>query len=169
MSTSRYLGAVTSDAASPTYVERLAAPASYWIIGLGMGLSTVTAVGWYVGPGFAAALAAVTAALVSGVLLAGAVRITVDDRGLSVGDALLEWPYLGAVTPLDAAESRAVLGVDANVAAYVVARPYLVEAVQVAVLDDADPHPYWVVTTRRPDELAAALTSARPRSQEGAP
>jgi hypothetical protein len=36
-------------------------------------------------------------------------------------------------------------------------------AVRVEVLDPADPTPYWLVSTRRPDELAAAIAAGRTR------
>lgn len=35
-------------------------------------------------------------------------------------------------------------------------------AVRVEVLDPEDPTPYWVVSTRRPMELAASLEAIRP-------
>jgi hypothetical protein len=37
-------------------------------------------------------------------------------------------------------------------------------AVEITLDDPADPVPYWLISSRRPDELAAALTraSARP-------
>jgi hypothetical protein len=35
--------------------------------------------------------------------------------------------------------------------------------VQVTVHDPADPVPYWLVSTRRPDELVAALVAASSR------
>jgi len=49
----------------------------------------------------------------------------------------------------------------ALVAAFLVIRPYLKSAVQVAVEDPADPTPYWLLSTRRPDRLVAALTPSR--------
>ena len=63
--------------------------------------------------------------------------------------------------PLDAAASHRVAGVDADARAYLLLRPYVKRSVQVPVQDPADPAPYWLVSTRRPDRLAAALT--RPR------
>ena len=86
---------------APLYSERLAAPPSYWAIALFFGLSFVTAVGVYLGPEGALAAALVTAGLIAGVLAwIGGARIAVDDRGLTVGAALLEWPYLGDVVRL---------------------------------------------------------------------
>ena len=36
-------------------------------------------------------------------------------------------------------------------------RPYLSRAVRIGIDDPADPTPYWLVSSRRPDRLAAAL------------
>ena len=49
---------------------------------------------------------------------------------------------------------------DADARAYLLLRPYLSRAVMVPVDDPADPTPYWLVSTRRPDELVAALDAA---------
>ncbi|MFC6344403.1 DUF3093 family protein [Nocardioides hankookensis] len=38
-------------------------------------------------------------------------------------------------------------------------RPYLKRAVRVEITDPADPAPYWLVATRRPEELAGALAA----------
>jgi len=148
--------------AAAAFAERLGCPASYWIIALGVGVSTVTAVGFYLGPWIAAALGVVTAA---GIVIAlgwyGSLSVRVDAAGLRVGPALLEWEYLGEPHPLDAAATRRRLGADADVRAFVAARPYLREAVEVPVRDAADPHPYWLVCTRQPGRLAAALRAGR--------
>ncbi|HOA88563.1 MAG TPA: DUF3093 domain-containing protein [Propioniciclava tarda] len=143
-----------------SYTERLYAPWSYWVIAFGVGLSFVTAIGWYLGPWYAVGSAILTACGIATVLLwVGSVRIRVDSRGLWVGRSLLEWEYLGPVTALDAESSRLRLGRDADLRAFVVTRPFLLKAVEVGVRDAADPHPYWLVGTRSPAGLARALTS----------
>jgi Protein of unknown function (DUF3093) len=48
----------------------------------------------------------------------------------------------------------------ADPAAFVVSRPWLHTAVRLMVDDPADPTPYWVVGTRRPDRLLAAIREA---------
>ncbi len=149
-------------AASPRYAERLGCPPSWWAIALLVGLSFVSAVGFYLGPTFAAASAAVTVFGVVAVLgRLGAVRVVVDERGPSVGPSLLHWPYIGPARGLDAPDTRERLGVGADARAFVVTRPYLDRAVEVEVRDAADPHPYWLISTRHPSRLAAALDQGR--------
>jgi hypothetical protein len=45
------------------------------------------------------------------------------------------------------------------------ARPYLPRAVYIAIDDPASHIPYWLVGTRRPEELAAAIEAARPAAR----
>lgn len=150
-----------------TYRERLSAPPSYWIIASFFGLTFVSAVGLYLGPEVAVAAGVVTAIGITVVLLLlGRTEVRVGADGVRVGESLLEWPYVGAVTVLDRAATRRRLGVDASAAAWVVQRPYIDGAVEVVVADAADPHPYWLVSTRNPAQFAAAVERARRLSAE---
>ena len=145
-----------------SYDEKLRAPASWWAIALLFGLTFVTAVGFYLGPGVAVAAGVVTAAGIGVALgVIGRTTVRVDERGVAVGRSLLEWPYVGEIRVLDAGGTHDRLGPDADVRAYVVQRPYIPEAVEVSVVDPADPHPYWLVSTRQPAQLAAAITRGR--------
>ena len=45
--------------------------------------------------------------------------------------------------------------------------PYLKRAVQVEITDPADPAPYWLISTRHPDELARVLTELTESSAAG--
>ncbi len=48
-------------------------------------------------------------------------------------------------------------GPEADARAYLLLRPYLKRAVRVEITDPADPAPYWLVSSRRPEELARAV------------
>lgn len=145
-----------------TYREHLSAPASYWIIATTFGLTFVTAVGMYLGPGVALGASVLTAVGIAvALLLIGRPEVAVDADGVRVGESLLEWPYVGRVVVHDRAATRQRLGVDAHAAAWVVQRPYIAESVEIGVEDAADPHPYWLVSSRNPAQLAAAIERAR--------
>jgi hypothetical protein len=62
--------------------------------------------------------------------------------------------------PLDAAQAGVLRGPKADPAAHLLLRPYLKKAVYIGLADPADGVPYWLVATRRPTELAAALTAS---------
>jgi hypothetical protein len=101
-------------------------------------------------------------AVVAGVFVGwGAARVCVRDGVLRAGRAHIAVADTGAVQPLDAHEMRLLAGRDADARAYLLIRPYLRRGVRVEITDPADPAPYWLVSSRRPDRLAAALAAAR--------
>ena len=59
-----------------------------------------------------------------------------------------------------AEQTRRVAGVEADARAYLLLRPYLKRSVKVQLIDPADPTPYWLISTRHPAELSAALSAA---------
>jgi hypothetical protein len=105
-----------------------------------------------------AVLAPLTAALL---LWTGRIRVAVTDGEFRVDDARLPVAVIADVVALDAAGKREALGVGAHPLAFVIQRPWVGPAVQVLLDDPADPTPYWVISTRRPVELATALLAAR--------
>ncbi len=150
------------------YRERLWAPLSWWVIGFAFGVSFVTAIGWYLGVWVASAAGLLTTLGLSAVLLSwGHTTLSVDAGGVTARGARLEWPWLGEVGVLDAAATKARLGVDASAAAFVVQRPYIPTSVTLEVDDPADPHPYWLLSTRQPVAFAAAIAKARRAASEG--
>jgi hypothetical protein len=99
------------------------------------------------------ALALLTALLVS----YGSPHVTVRDGWFRAGRARIEAEHLGTVAALDAEETRRVAGPEADARAFLLLRPYLKRAVRVEITDPADPAPYWLVSSRHPDELAKAV------------
>ena len=100
----------------------------------------------------------------AGALALSWIRIEVDPaaRELRVDDARLPLDVIAAVTPIAPAERRDLLGRDADPLAFVIQRPWVPGGIRVDLDDPADPTPYWYVSTRRPDELAATIRAARP-------
>ena len=62
-----------------------------------------------------------------------------------------------SVHALDAEETRRVAGPEADARAYLLLRPYLKRAVRVEIADTDDPAPYWLLSSRHPEELARAV------------
>lgn len=108
---------------------------------------------------------AVLLPLTAAVLLrAGRIRVAVAGDEFQVDDARLPVSVIADVVALDAAGKREALGVGAHPLAFVIQRPWIGPAVQVLLDDPADPTPYWVISSRRPVELATALLAARSRA-----
>jgi hypothetical protein len=87
----------------------------------------------------------------------GSARLVVADGEFRAARARIGVEHLGRADVLDAAATRLALGPDADVRAFLVTRPYLKQSVRVVVVDPADPTPYWLVCSRRPEALAAVL------------
>ncbi len=88
-------------------------------------------------------------------------EVRVEPTGLFAGKAYLEAEHIGQVESLDAAATRRALGPELRGDAWLLHRSWVRTAVRVEVRDEADTTPYWVVSTRRPLELAAALVTCR--------
>ncbi|MCI4064940.1 DUF3093 domain-containing protein [Micromonospora sp. R77] len=144
------------------YAERLTVPWWWWPAGLAVA-GLLAAELWLGATGARAWLPFVVLLPATVVALAwlGRIRVAVADGELRVDDARLPVRYVADVVPLDAAGRREVLGVGGDPLAFVVQRPWIGGAVQVVLDDPADPTPFWVVSTRHPVELAAALGAAR--------
>lgn len=142
---------------SVTHQERLVP--SVWMIAVIAGLILSVAIVYFVyqPASIAWGVTLVLAVAALAVMIAGATRVQVTPSGLTVGRSHLETRYIGQARSLSVAETRARLGPDADPRAHLVTRPYLNRAVEVTVDDPADPHPYWLISTRRPEELAHAL------------
>lgn len=105
-------------------------------------------------------LTAVALLLMVGAFRSYGARVAVDEGVFHAGKARIEVEHVGSVEVLDSDETRRVSGVDADARAHLVLRPYLRTAVKVEITDPADRTPYWLVHSRDPEALAAALTSA---------
>ncbi len=100
-------------------------------------------------------------ATAAGLLALGRVRIRVAGGELHVDDAHLPVRFVKEVNVLDPAGTHALLGPLAERYAFVVQRPWVGTGVRVVLDDPADSTPYWLISSRRPVELAAAIVAAR--------
>ena len=137
------------------YRERLGVPPSWWVGAAGLGLVVViilvvTGLPWLV----ILASALVVALAVGWLLFRYGAAIVVSPAGLGAGRALLPWWACGSVSALGTEQTRAAFGVDADARAYLLLRSYCAGAVRVDVDDPADPTPYWLLSSRRPERLA---------------
>ncbi len=148
--------------AAPDYSERLGLPWWAWPIGLALA-GLLAAELWMGATGVRAWLPFVLLIPAAAATLwwLGRIRVTVRAGELRVDDAHLPVRYVADAVPLDAAGRREVLGVGLDPLAFVVQRPWVGGAVQVVLDDPDDPTPFWVVSSRHPVELAAALVAAR--------
>lgn len=93
-------------------------------------------------------------------VLSGRQRIRLRDGVLEAGKEQLAVTQVTSISPLDRTETRLRLGPQGDPAAHLVVRGWIGTSVMLR-LSNPDPVPYWVVSTRHPEELAAAIKQSR--------
>jgi hypothetical protein len=140
------------------YQERLHVPLRWWVQAT-MFLATFWLALIVALPGWMAWVA--SAALLAGVYgiftWLGSAQVEVRDGMLRAGPARIPLARIGAAEALDKEATRRVHGVEADARAFLVTRPYISRAVKVVLEDPDDPTPYWLISSRHPRQLAAAL------------
>jgi Protein of unknown function (DUF3093) len=145
---------------APQYRERLSVPLLWWLLAGGFALTMLLAVGAYLGAAWGIAAAAVSLVVAAALFHSAALVIDVDRQRIRIGRAEIDHHFISGCRALDAGATGRRAGVEADARAHLVLRPYVATAVEISLADPADPVPYWLVSTRRPQQLAAALTTA---------
>ena len=146
----------------PAYDEPLRAPWWWWPASLAVAALLAAVVhagagGWRAVVPYAVAL---PLALV-GVARASRGRVRLADGVLHVPGARLPVDVVSRVVPLDPPSLRRLAGPQRHPWAFVSRKGFVPTALLLELDDPADDTPYWVVSTRRPEELADALAAAR--------
>lgn len=146
---------------APTYDERLAVPWAWWAV-----VAAIVVLGVLeVASGFTYVVFVPVAVFLVGffvvpLILSARARVQLRDGVLSAGGEELPVITITSVQPLDREATRLKLGPQADPAAHLVVRGWIGPSV-VLRLSNPNPVPYWVVSSRRPHELAEAIRSAR--------
>jgi hypothetical protein len=108
------------------------------------------------------ALVAFITATIAIIYIAIAMRstITLDGEELRIDRAHIDIKYLGSATVLDSPAMRLLRTRDADPAAYLAIKFWMPKGIKITVVDPRDPTPYWLITSKRGEELAALLDKA---------
>jgi hypothetical protein len=151
------------------YRERLRVPLAWWLLAvptvliLGATLYAGLAEPWpvIIMTGLAAGCAAFLITL-------GLATVEIRNGALRAGKAALPLTAVSEVVSLDEKQTTRLRGPRADPAARLYSRPYLKESVYLAVAASdplaaagGSPAPYWLIGTRHPAELAAAIERCR--------
>jgi hypothetical protein len=142
------------------YRERLTVPWWWWLAAPGLtGLFAAEVFlgqpGWQTYVPYVVLMPAVLAAL----WWLGRIEIRVTEHEFQVDDARLPLAVVNGVEVLGRLAKGDLLGPQSQAHAFVIQRPWIAGAVKVTLDDPADPTPYWLISSRRPRDLAAALTA----------
>ena len=85
-------------------------------------------------------------------------RIKVDQNELLIDQAHIELKYLGKVTVLDSNAMRLLRTRDADPAAFLAIKFWASKGIKIEINDPRDSTPYWLLTSKRGEKLAALLT-----------
>jgi hypothetical protein len=94
-------------------------------------------------------------------LIAGSPTVAIRDGVLTAGRAHIDVALTGEVVVLTGEEARHARGPGLQPRSWHVIRGGIDGIVIVAITDPDDPAPSWVISTRTPDRLAAALRRAQ--------
>ncbi len=129
-------------------IAALAIPASLLTFAaINVTVGAITGLVLFAGVVTLATVSAPTIEVAHGVLRAGAARVPLN--------------FVGDVSVARKEEARHERGPALDARAHLVLRPDIDPIVRVELTDPADPTPYWVVSTRRPEQLADAIGAAR--------
>lgn len=103
---------------------------------------------------------AVTGLVTVVILLSLTSEITVTADRLQVGRATIERHFVGSVTGYRGEEAFNQRGRKLHGLAYLNLRGWVKPVVRIQITDERDRTPYWLTSTRHPEELVAALGGA---------
>ncbi|CAN5310230.1 DUF3093 domain-containing protein [soil metagenome] len=105
---------------------------------------------------------ALYAGVIACLLIASPV-VAVTDDAFHAGRARLPLGIVGEVTAFEGEAAREQRGPRLDARAWLMIRGWVSPVLKVELTDPDDPAPYWIVSTRHPDAVAAAIESARSR------
>jgi hypothetical protein len=118
-------------------------------------VGVLTAAGLYLGSVLVLVLASPTVSVSNGVLTAGRARI--------------ETRLLGEAVAREGADATLERGQKLDARAWLLIRGWITPVVRIPLEDPTDPAPYWLVSSRNPKKMAAAINgSRRPASDNSA-
>jgi len=151
---------MTAAPSTSTFRERLT-PGPWMFVALLLLVPAVMLVMTPLNPALAVPVAVVLYLVIAASLVLLAPVVTVADGVLTAGRARIPVAQLGPVEVLGEGSLREAIGPGADARAYLMVRGYIHGGIKVGVNDPADPTPYWVVTSRKPQTLSAAIEAAR--------
>jgi hypothetical protein len=94
-------------------------------------------------------------------LIAGSPTIRVTADAVYAGKARIPLENTGDLAAFDGAEATLERGQRLDARAWLMIRGWVRPVARIEVVDDRDPTPYWLVSTRRPQALIDAIVAAR--------
>ncbi|WP_217132414.1 DUF3093 domain-containing protein [Leucobacter chinensis] len=107
-------------------------------------------------------------ALVCAIFILTSRKVEVQDGVFNAGGVKIDVKHLGEIEVLDSQQLRVAIGRRLDARAYLCVSGWVHSGVRVTITDPDDNTPYWVVTSRKPKHLAAAIREAQGASTNAA-
>lgn len=142
------------------YRERLGPGLGLWIACMGAGVASF----------FVGAPINIWAGVVAGILVflllllifyTTAPIIEISQTHLQVGRARIERSFVGQAEAFRGEDARLATGPALDGRAYMCFRGWIGSVVRIEILDKADPTPYWIASSRKPEEIARILNQSQ--------
>lgn len=157
----------TADSGDVLHTERLTPSPGAWVVAFvfasvfGVVLVPLDLV-------VAAAVAVAAMIIMAVVLVVTSPVIEVTDRQLRAGRAQISREYVGTVTALDRDAWQQAMSTGFDPRDFHLTRGWVATGVRVQITDPTDPTPAWLLSTRRPEDLALALAASGAPGHEDA-
>lgn len=92
------------------------------------------------------------------ILMLASPTILVTDEAFVAGRATLPLRFVGTATPFREPEATLERGRNLDARAWLLIRGWVGPVVKIDNTDPEDPTPYWLVSSRKPDDLVRALS-----------
>ena len=147
------------------YQERMVPPVLVWVFAEFIVATLAGAYAYAIG-GTRGAVVGAAVLLVVGLLTALALWrtapvIRVDTRVVRAGRARLPLQFVDRAAAITKSEVTRIGGIDADPTAYLCVRSWNRGGIVIEVSDPQDPHPYWLVASRHPQQLLQAIDRAK--------
>ncbi|MFC7374332.1 MULTISPECIES: DUF3093 domain-containing protein [unclassified Brachybacterium] len=150
----------------PLFRERLLPGPGTWVVVVALGsILGVVIVPLHLTTALVVGVVSIIVAVILAVLYSPVLEV--KDGWFTMGRARIEVDQLGEATVLRGDEWRTTMGQGFEPLAHHCVRGWVSSGFRIEVLDDEDPTTAWVGSSRRPDDLALALRSARRDSRSG--
>jgi hypothetical protein len=144
------------------YRERLRVPLAWWLLAMPSALILgATLYAGLTGPWPVIIMAILVVGCAALLITMGLGTLEVRDGTLRAGNDVLPLTAVSEVVLLDEKQTTRLRGPMADPAARLYSRPYLKESVYLVVAPPSPAGPYWLIGTRHPAELAAAVERCR--------
>ena len=141
---------------SANYIERMYFSVKLWLFLLALSLTFYIAV-WAALDVVPAVIATILLLLALSLLNMRSATIRIENQKLHVGFATIELAYLGTITLIEDFAKYSKSNRPIDPAGFLQIKFWIKSAVKIELTDKSDPTPFWIISSRRAEDLSSLL------------